>query len=113
MQLRANLFIKQDGDFRITKRDTRPYPTELGVILNIEVPDSFFNRPLPTANIEIPEGILLHPNQEVTVRWASRQIAEALKFEVETVEDGLRNMFAAELEKRANDDAPSDTDNNN
>lgn len=89
MKVKANLFIKNDGSIRITRKDVSAYATELAVQLVIDVPDIFFNRPMPIVNLQIPESFLINPNEKVAAQWIAQDVADALKVEVKTVEDGL------------------------
>jgi len=99
MKVTANLFIKNDGSIRVTKKDTGAYPTELAVQLVVDVPDIFFKRPMPIVNLQIPEAFLINPDQKVTAQWIAPEIAEALKVDVKAVEDGLIAAVNAKKEQ--------------
>ncbi len=102
MKVKANLFIDNRGGIRVTKQSTGAYANELAVQLLVDVPDVFFNRPMPVVELDIPEEYLINPDANVAARWVAPDIAEALKLEVKTVEDGLVAMLEAEKEKREN-----------
>lgn len=89
MKITANIFISNDGSLRFTKKYTGASARELAVQLVIDVPDVFFNRPMPIVHMSIPEEFLLDPSKEVAVKWIAPNIADALKVEVKTIEDGL------------------------
>ena len=99
MKVKANLFINNQGGIRITKKDTSAYPSELAVQLVVDVPDIFFKRPMPVVDLKIPEEYLINPDATVAAQWVAPDIAEALKLEVKTVEDGLVTMLK---EKQSN-----------
>lgn len=101
MKVLANLFIRNDGSIRITKKDKSAYPTELAVQLVLDVPDVFFKRPMPIVNLSIPDEFLINPDKKVTANWIAPEIAEALKIDVKAVQDGL---VAAINESRKNDE---------
>lgn len=99
MKVTANLFINSDGSIRVTKKDTSAYPGELAVQLVIDVPDLFFNRPMPVVDIKIPEAFLINPDEKVVANWVAKDVAESLKVEVKTVEDGLLLALKEKQEK--------------
>jgi hypothetical protein len=99
MKVTANLFINSNGSIRVTKKDTGAYPSELAVQLVVDVPDIFFKRPMPKVELDIPEEYLISPDQEIVAKWVAPEIAEALKLEVKTVEDGMLTM----LKEKQND----------
>lgn len=98
MKVYANLFIHSDGSLRVTKKDTSAHPAELAVQLVIDVPNVFFSRPMPRVELSIPEEYLINPGKEIVAKWISQNIADSLKLEVKTVEDGLLTMIKSENE---------------
>lgn len=99
MKITANLFINPNGNLRVTKKDASSYPSELAVKLVIDVPDVFFNRPMPIVNLSIPKEYLISPDKEVVAKWIAPEIAEALKIEVKEIEDGLINAINLQGDK--------------
>lgn len=99
MIVKANLYISDRGNLRITKTDYTPRSDELAVRLSIDVPDSFWNRPTPRANLTIPNDFLSQPDNEMVVKFLAPELAESLKLEVRAVEDGLTAMLKEKLEK--------------
>lgn len=93
MKVKANLFIDNSGNIRVTKRDTSAYPRELAVQLVLDIPDIFFRRPIPRVDLSIPPEYLIDPDQRVVAHWAGEDVAAALKLDVKTVEDGLLTML--------------------
>lgn len=102
MKVKANLFIDNRGGIRVTKNSTGAYANELAVQLLVEVPDVFFNRPMPIVELDIPQEYLVNPDAEVVARWVAHDISEALKLEVKTVEDGLLTMLKNKEEEVKN-----------
>lgn len=98
MKVNANLFIDNRGGLRMTKKYTGAYANELAVQLVIDVPDVFFNRPMPKVELNIPESFLIDPGAEVAAKWVAQDVADALKIEVKTVEDGLLAMIKEKQE---------------
>jgi hypothetical protein len=99
MKVPIFLFINQNRQVRMTKKDPAAYPNELGINLILEVPDAFFRRPNPRATVTIPEDILVNPDPKVAVQVIAPQIAESLRLEVKTVEDGLLTLLASKTEQ--------------
>lgn len=100
MIVKANLYITDKGNLRITKTDYYPKPNELSVRLSIDVPDAFFKRPTPKASLTIPEDYLLQTDHEMTVNFLAPEVAEALKLEVSDVRDGLAHMVKELIEAK-------------
>lgn len=98
MKIKANLFIDNKGKLRVTKIDNRAYTSELVVQLIIDVPDLFFKRPMPKVELSIPEEYLINPDAEVVAKWVAEDVADALKLEVSTVQDGLLTMLKSKEE---------------
>lgn len=102
MKIKANLFIRPNGTLRVTKQDSRPNFGELGIQLLIDVPDVFFKRPTPVVNLQIPEAFLVNPDEKVIATWVAQDIAEALKLEVKSVEDGLVDLIKEKNSNQTN-----------
>lgn len=102
MIVKANLYITDKGNLRITKQDFYPKPNELSVRLSIDVPDAFFKRPTPKANLSIPKDYLLQTDHEMAVNFIAPEVAEALKLEVSDVQDGLKKLVEAMIEEKNN-----------
>lgn len=101
MVLHAYLFVNSQGKIRITRKETGTYPDELALHLKIDVPDSFWRRPIPSVNIQVPD-FQLEPSPEVTAAIVAPEIADKLKLDVKKVEDGLVNMFKEKQEQEQN-----------
>ena len=97
MKVTAYLFINSNGGLRVTKKDAAAYPSELGVHLVVDVPDVFFRRPMPRVDVQVPEEFLINPKSEIVASMVATPLAEALKLDVATVEDGLLTMLKAGL----------------
>jgi len=94
MKIYANLFIDRWGNLRVTKKDPRTNPSELGIQLVVDVPDVFFNRPIPQVTVKIPEAYLLIPDKEIAVNMIAEDVANNLELDIKTVNDGLLEMLA-------------------
>lgn len=53
MKLKLNLFIKSNGDVRMTKRDNGIYQDEIYLKLELNVPDALFKRPVINAAVDL------------------------------------------------------------
>lgn len=100
MKLSAYLFVNSQGKIRITRKETGTYPDELALHVVIDVPDSFWRRPIPKVDIVVPD-FQLQPNAETTAAIVAPEIADKLKLDVKAVEDGLINMLKAKQEEGA------------
>lgn len=93
MKIPVYLFVDNSGNIRVTKRDKAAYPRELAIQLMLDVPDVFFNRPMPKVDLNIPPEFLVNPDATITAKWIAPDIAEAIGVEVKRVEDGMVAMI--------------------
>lgn len=93
MNIQAFLVISRSGTLRVVKN--RPYLNndEIAVALNINVPKVFFERLIPSVDINLPEEALIDVGAEIAVKQIAPDVAKSLGLEVETVEDGLKTMI--------------------
>lgn len=87
-----------------TVRVNKKYPEfigsrEIAFQLALDIPDVFFKRLVPTVNIQVPEDMLVNPDPEIVVSLTAGKVAEALKLDVKTVEDGLAKMLQEQNER--------------
>lgn len=100
MNIPLYLFIDRNKSIRITKKDARPNPTELGMQIILEIPDVFFRRPIPKVNLQLDQQFFLDPSQEVTAKFIAPEVAQAMALEVKAVEDGLVRMIKEQAEEK-------------
>lgn len=93
MKIRGYLTIGSRGSLRITKNTPSLYQDEISVKLDINVPDAIFKRPLPTLSIDLPENVVANPDAELAVRLTAYDVSEALKLNVQEVQDGLWELL--------------------
>lgn len=93
MKIRGFLTISSRGALRITKNTPSLYQDEISVKLDINVPDAIFKRPLPTLSIDLPENVVANPDAELAVRLTAYDVSQALKIDVQEVQDGLWEML--------------------
>lgn len=100
MNIKAFLVISRSGTLRVVKN--RPYlnNTEIAVTLDINVPNKFFERLMPTVSIDLPEEAIVNPDTQAVIKISALEIADKLNLDVTAVEDGLRTM----LEEKASKD---------
>jgi len=53
MKLKLNLFVKSNGNVRITKRDDGAYQDEIYLKLELALPDALFKRPTINAAVDL------------------------------------------------------------
>ena len=87
------------SDLRVVKTEPTLKQNEIGFTLNIDIPDILFKRIAPLVSIELPADVFVSPDADVAVTITAKQVAEALKLDVEEVKDGL-----AEMVRKANED---------
>jgi hypothetical protein len=98
------IYLKINGRTKaveIRKNPTYLSGSEIMVKVVLDVPDVLFNRPIPTATIEVPEDLISNPDALVTTRIISMDAAKALGLDVQEVTDGLVEMMKAKLEREA------------
>ena len=59
MELNKYLCISSNGSVRITANKPRLAVNEIAMLLNIDVPDQLFDRPLLVADIKIDEDVAM------------------------------------------------------
>jgi hypothetical protein len=98
MNIKAFLVISRGGSLRVVK--TRPYlnNSEIAVTLDINVPNVFFERLMPTVQIDLPVEAIANPSTDAIVKITALEIADKLQLDVTDVEDGLRAMLTEKKE---------------
>lgn len=93
MNINAYLIISRGGSLRVVKN--RPYLNndEIAVALNVNIPKVFFERLIPTVDINLPEEAIIDVNADIAVKQIAPEVAKSLGIEVQTVEDGLKTML--------------------
>lgn len=81
MKLKLNLFIKANGDCRITKRDNGSYQDEIYLKLELNVPDALFKRPVINAAVDLMsadiEQFIINPTIKTDIKNAIEGIVGA------------------------------------
>lgn len=92
MNIKAFLIINDGGSIRVTKN--RPYlnNNEISVLLNVDVPNRFFERMIPVVDIRLPEEAVIQPEMDVALSITSQEVADKLKLDAQEVFDGLKDM---------------------
>ena len=99
MKIKSFLVISSSGSLRVVKN--RPYLNnrEIAVTLEIDVPNVFFNRLMPTVKIDLPVEAITNPSTDAVIKISAYEIADKLNLEVGAVEDGLRTMLEEKSKK--------------
>lgn len=103
MKINAYMVISDRGSIRVVKTRPELNNNEIAVNLNVEIPNIFFERLMPTINIKIPEEAVLKPDIEVAVAVAAFEVSDKLKLDFKEVEDGLMSMVKAKTEEDGKD----------
>lgn len=100
MIIEAYLIINNRGGIRAVKQRPALNNDEIALNLNVDVPEVFFERLIPTVNIAIPEGAMIKPDIDTSVQLISQKVGEALKIDSTVVMDGLKEMMREEVENK-------------
>ena len=93
MKIKAFLIISSGGSLRVVKNRPALNNDEIAVNLNVDVPDIFFKRLIPSVNITLPAEAIIDLDAKTAVNQVAPRVAESLKIDVKTVEDGLLDMI--------------------
>lgn len=92
MIVNAFLVISNTGTLRVVKQRPALNNREIALTLKINIPDVFFDRLMPTAEIVVPKEAITSIDPEVAVSIAAQKVSEALKLDFTEVREGLREM---------------------
>ena len=100
MKINAYLVIGRNNSLRVVK--TRPYlnNTEIALTLKLDIPDVFFDRLMPTVQINVPDDAIVNVSPDVAVNIAAQEISQALSLDYIETRDGLKEMILKEKTKR-------------
>lgn len=90
---RSRYYNSRSASLRVTKGAPDLNSNEIAVKLQINVPDTVFDRPIPTLKLDMPQDLVMNPDAEVVTQITAQTVAEALRLDVRTVEDGLVKML--------------------
>jgi len=66
---------------------------EIAVLLKMEVPQEFFERMIPVAELKLPKDTILTLDQATIVSLVAPELSEKLKISLQDAEDGLQLML--------------------
>lgn len=92
MRITSYLIVSASGRMRVTKNRPALDADEISIMLNLTIPQRFFDRPLPVVSIELPEGAIADLKGTATLSITAKTVAESLGLEVQAVEDGLSRL---------------------
>ena len=91
--VRQGRYNQQSATLRVTKQQPKLAANELAFNLSINIPDTMFKRLIPVVKIDVPGDMLVNPNPDIALSLTAASVAEALRLDVKTVEDGLKQML--------------------
>lgn len=100
IKIKAFLVISSSGSLRVVKTRPALSNNEIALTLNLEIPNVFFERLMPTANIVVPKEAITSIDPEVAVTIAAQNVSDALKLDFTEVHEGLRKLIL----KKENDE---------
>lgn len=100
MIIQAFLVINSGGSLRVVK--SKPYlnNNEIALKLAIDIPQEFFDRLIPVANIKLPKEGIIDPDVETVLSITSNEVAQKLRLEAAEVYDGLKEMVNKKNEQQ-------------
>lgn len=90
MKIKRYLTVHQNKTIRMTAGKPDLTAHEIAVELNLEIPDSFFRRPVPVVTVVLPDVFTEEPY--AVVRALASNVSEVLGLDIERVVDGLTQM---------------------
>jgi hypothetical protein len=99
MKIEAYLVINRGSSIRVVKQRPNLSNDEIAIKLNLEIPQEFFERIIPSVDILVPIDSMIKPDIEVVTRINAEMISKAMNLNVNDVQDGLKEM----LEKQEKD----------
>lgn len=91
MKTKFYLHVKENGSTRTTKNKAPIYTDEISILMEVELPDQIFERPLIQGKICISEDM-------VTPRIIDAEIAEEVKNAIQSVDGVKVEIIIPELE---------------
>lgn len=93
MVIDAFLVISRFGSIRAVKNRPALNSDEIAVNLKVDIPKEFFERLMPTVNIQLPKESVINTDMEAVISLTAEQVASKLNLEVLDVTDGLRQLI--------------------
>lgn len=86
------------SDFTIDRfiktKPTNLSANEIAIKLLLNVPSEFFNRVIPSINIELPKEAILTLDQEAVISMVAQDLSQKLSVTLEDATDGLQQILA-------------------
>lgn len=92
----TSYYHRHNYTYRITKEKPSLSADEIALYLQIDVPDAFFNRQIPTLKIDLPKDAIMTIDQNTVISMVAPELANKLSVSLENAEDGLKEMFKKE-----------------
>jgi hypothetical protein len=86
---------------RLLKEKPNLSSDEIAIKVAIDVPNSLFERLIPTVDIKLPPDSVVNPNADVAIQITAEEVADKLSLSVEEVRDGLAEMVRRKTLKYA------------
>lgn len=102
MKIQSYLVISSRGTLRMVKGRPALSNDEVAIQLNIDVPNSFFKRLIPVANLTIPDNAIFEVGAEVALSVTAQEVSDKLHIEQGAVLDGLKQAY--DLGKETSDE---------
>lgn len=89
MTTEAFLVINRNLSLRVVKNRPQLSNDEVALRLQVTLPANFFERMIPTVDLEVPAGAIYEPVAEVAVKLTAKEVSEKLHLDYDAVLDGL------------------------
>lgn len=93
-----NYYPRRSAEVRYVKTKPTLRAKEIAFKMTIKLPSTLWDRPTPEVTLDVPKGILYDMDAETAVKLVAPEVADALKLEVESVQDGLTEMLKKKIE---------------
>lgn len=93
MEVDGYLIIGNNGSLNIRKTRPNLRNTEIAVRLRIDVPKQFFERLIPTVEINLPKEAVLEISEQEVVAVSAVELADNLSITYTEAYDGLMDMI--------------------
>ncbi len=98
MTIRAYLIIGRSKTINIRKSRPDLSSDEVAFQIAINLPNDFFERVIPTIDVQVPKEAIYNPEATLVLDLMSSEIANKLRLEVSEVRDGLQEMMRKKLQ---------------
>lgn len=94
----SSYYPRKSAEVRYVKTKPTLRAKEIAFEMDITLPDTLWARPTPQIKLDVPKDVLYDMDAKVAVQMITPEIADALKVDIKTVQDGLTEMLRVQAE---------------